>query len=40
MTACAGLAGVAIAAVSWRYLRSRRAYEEMITRDDAIPVAA
>jgi len=40
VTGAAGLVGVAIAVSSWRYLRSRRAYEEQITREDAIPVAA
>ncbi|WP_062519375.1 MFS transporter [Demequina silvatica] len=40
VTACAGVAGVAIAAASWRYLRARRAYEEQITRDEDLVVPA
>ncbi|WP_062304087.1 MFS transporter [Demequina subtropica] len=40
VTACAGAAGVVIALASWRYLRDRRAYEEQVSRDDPLPVAA
>ncbi|MDN4483366.1 MFS transporter [Demequina lignilytica] len=39
VTSIAGLTGVAIAAVSWRYLRSRRAYEESVSRDAPLAVA-
>lgn len=33
VTACAGILGVVIVAASWRYLRSRHAYEEQVGRD-------
>ncbi|WP_062389147.1 MFS transporter [Demequina iriomotensis] len=40
VTGAAGALGVVIALASWRYLRSRRAYEEQVSRDAALPVPA
>ena len=39
VTSVAGIAGVIIVAASWRYLRSRRAYEETVIRDAPLEVA-
>jgi len=40
VTAVAGALGVVIAVSSWRYLRRKRAYDEQVTRDPSLPVAA
>ncbi|WP_062380958.1 MFS transporter [Demequina pelophila] len=39
VTAVAGLLGVAVAGAAWRYLRTRRAYEEQVSRDEPLAVA-
>ncbi|WP_291378939.1 MFS transporter [Demequina sp.] len=36
VTSAAGLAGIVIMAASWRYLRSKRAYDETVVRESAV----